>query len=118
MGSKPNQARDVVTPGDIVYLTQGEDDLWKLVQIPQIEGALISMNPSEGAILALTGGFDFYLSKFNRITQAQRQPGSNIKPFIYSAALEKKYTPASLVSGAPIVVDDSGQDSVWRPGEL
>ena len=90
-------------------------DTWRLSQLPEVSGGLVSLRPRDGAILALTGGFDFYLSKFNRITQAERQPGSNIKPFIYSAALVHGFTPATLVSGAPIVVEDVSQDTVWRP---
>ena len=89
-------------------------DTLRLAQVPKVQGALISLNPSDGSIMALIGGFDFAKSKFNRATQALRQPGSNIKPFIYSAALEKGFTPATLVSGAPVVIEDNvGGD--WRP---
>lgn len=114
-GSSPKQASDVVAPGDIVYVTLDDEQNWRLTQLPEISGGLVSLNPNDGAILSLTGGFDFYLSKFNRIIQAQRQPGSNIKPFIYSAALENDFTPASLVSGGPIVINDVSQESIWRP---
>jgi len=113
-GPRPEHAGDVVTAGDIVYL-DNTDKGWRLAQIPAIAGALVSMRPDDGAILALTGGFDFYLSKFNRVTQAERQPGSNIKPFIYSAALDNGFTPATLVSGAPVVVADKSQETIWRP---
>lgn len=121
IGGKPKRASDVVSRGDIVYVQQFETDIegekkqiWRLTQIPEIAGALVSLDPNTGAILALSGGFDYYLSKYNRAVQAERQPGSNLKPFIYSAALEAGFTPATLVSGAPIVVEDSIQ-GVWRP---
>lgn len=114
-GPEPKLADDVAAPGDIVYLQRIDDGGWRLGQLPKVAGALISLDPSNGAILAVAGGFDFYLSKFNRALQAQRQPGSNLKPFIYSAALQHGFTAASLVSGAPIVVADDGQDDVWRP---
>lgn len=104
----------ILHPGDVVYLSRGKRDTLRLAQVPQVQGALISLNPSDGSIMALVGGFDFAKSKFNRATQALRQPGSNIKPFIYSAALEKGFTPATLVSGAPVVIEDNvGGD--WRP---
>jgi len=113
-GPSPNSAQDLLAPGDIVYLLN-TDSGWTLAQVPLIAGALVSLRPTDGAILALTGGFDFYQSKFNRVIQAERQPGSNIKPFIYSAALEHGFTPATLVSGGPIVVADKTQETVWRP---
>ena len=104
----------ILHPGDVVYLSRSAHDTLRLAQVSQVQGALISLNPSDGSIMALVGGFDFAKSKFNRATQALRQPGSNIKPFIYSAALEKGFTPATLVSGAPVVIEDNvGGD--WRP---
>ncbi|MDH3376404.1 MAG: penicillin-binding protein 1A [Gammaproteobacteria bacterium] len=114
-GPEPNRAADIVQPGDIIYVQRGDEGTWRLAQIPEISGALVSLDPDTGAIVALAGGFDYYLSKFNRATQAQRQPGSNIKPFIYSAALEKGFTAGSLVSGAPIVVEDAALEDMWRP---
>ncbi len=113
-GPEPASANDVVSRGDVVYVYNAGDDGWRLGQMPEISGAIVSLDSRTGAILALTGGFDYYLSKFNRATQAERQPGSNIKPFIYSAALDNGFTPASLVSGAPIVVEDD-LEGVWRP---
>jgi penicillin-binding protein 1A len=113
-GPEPVAASDVVSPGDIVYLAPDEELGWRLSQMPEVSGALVSLDSRTGAILALTGGFDYYLSKFNRVTQAERQPGSNIKPFIYSAALDNGFTPGSLVSGAPIVVEDE-LEGIWRP---
>jgi len=112
----PRNAGEVMQTGDVVYLARESDgDKWMLAQVPEIAGALVSLRPGDGAILALTGGFDFNHSKFNRAVQAERQPGSNIKPFIYSAALEKGFTAASRVSGAPIVVKDVSLEDIWRP---
>lgn len=114
-GPAPQNAGDVVRVGDVVYVQLSTPGQALLAQVPRVSGALVSMRPSDGAILALAGGFDFYQSKFNRATQAQRQPGSSIKPFIYAAALDKGFTPASLVSGAPIVVHDASLEGEWRP---
>ena len=114
-GAQPKSVTEILAAGDVVYVEQIPEGGWRLSQLPEVSGGLVSLRPRDGAILALTGGFDFYLSKFNRIMQAERQPGSNIKPFIYSAALNHGFTPATLVSGAPIVVEDSSQDTVWRP---
>ncbi len=115
LGPQPDAAGDVVAPGDVIYVQPIAENGWRLAQIPEAAGALVSLRPADGAILALTGGFDYYLTKFNRATQAKRQPGSNLKPFIYSAALEKGFTPATLVSGAPIVVEDTSTEAIWRP---
>ncbi len=132
LGAAPKKAADVVTRGDIVYLEYVEPDIkegenkkeeppavekgyWRLAQIPSIAGALVALRPSDGAIIALAGGYDFEQSKFNRATQAERQPGSNLKPFIYSAALERGFTAATPVSGAPIVINDPGLEELWRP---
>jgi penicillin-binding protein 1A len=84
---------------------------WQFTQIPKVAGALISMDPSNGAVNALSGGFNYYLSKFNRVIQAERQPGSSFKPFIYTAALAKGFTPNSMVNDAPIHIPGSR----WRP---
>ena len=88
---------------------------YKLSQLPNVSGALISIEPGTGKILSLAGGYDFFLNKYNRAIQSIRQPGSNIKPFIYSASLDKGFTPASLISGAPIVMTDPAHGTVWRP---
>jgi penicillin-binding protein 1A len=123
LGNAPKNAADVVRQGDIIYLEAveapqqlPETGPWRLAQIPEAAGALVALRPADGAVLALTGGFDFYQSSFNRVTQAERQPGSSIKPFIFSAALDKGFTVASTVSGAPIVMDggDSPEEE-WRP---
>ncbi|MFV2032479.1 MAG: penicillin-binding protein 1A [Gammaproteobacteria bacterium] len=114
MGPEPATAAEVVSTGDIIYVSRVGDSGWRLNQMPAVSGALVSLDPNTGAILALTGGFDYYLSKFNRATQALRQPGSNIKPFIYSAALANGFTPSSLVSAGPIVIEDD-LEGIWRP---
>lgn len=113
-GSKPEKVADVLSPGDVIWLEQ-RDSQWLLANIPRIEGALVSIDPSHGGILAMVGGFDYFKNKFNRATQARRQPGSNFKPFIYSAALEKGYTAASIINDAPVVFDDDSLEATWRP---
>jgi penicillin-binding protein 1A len=101
--------------GEIIRVRQLPNHTWALTQVPEVEGAFVSLNPANGAILALTGGFDFYRNKYNRATQSKRQPGSGFKPIIYTTALEQGYTPASLINDAPIVVDIPGQENEWRP---
>jgi len=113
-GTPPISATDIFHTGDVIYLLRTEEG-YQLRQIPDVSGALVSLNPKDGALLALVGGFDFYKSKFNRATQAQRQPGSNLKPFIYSAALENGFTTASIVNDAPVVFEDANLESDWRP---
>jgi len=115
LGPAPKKAADVVAVGDIVRVSRSDEAGWELAQIPAVEGALVSLRPDDGAILALVGGFDFSRSKFNRAIQAKRQPGSSFKPIIYSAALEKGFTPASIINDAPVVFDDAELESTWRP---
>ena len=114
IGPEPATAAKVARRGDIIYASRAGDNGWRLNQMPQVSGALVSLDANSGAILALTGGFDYYLSKFNRAIQALRQPGSNIKPFIYSAALDNGFTAGSLVSAGPVVVEDD-LEGIWRP---
>lgn len=114
VGPVPKKAADVLAPGDLVRLARSEED-WRLAQVPQVQGALVAMDPEDGAILALAGGFDFGRSKFNRGTQARRQPGSSFKPFIYAAALARGFTAASLVNDAPVVFNDPTLHKNWRP---
>ena len=114
-GPPPRSATDILAPGDVIRVTPMEGG-WRLAQLPDAEGALVSINPMDGAVTALAGGFDFRRSHFNRVTQAMRQPGSAFKPFIYSAALDRGYTPASLINDAPVVFDDPALESTWRPG--
>jgi penicillin-binding protein 1A len=115
MGKSPKQASDILAVGDVIRVQQQDAGGWKLTQIPKIEGALVSLRPDDGAIVALVGGFDFKQSKFNRVTQAKRQPGSSFKPVVYSAALEKGFTPATMINDAPVVFDDPNLESTWRP---
>jgi penicillin-binding protein 1A len=114
-GPEPQSAGDILKPGDIVRIVENDKGEWILSQLPEVEGALVSMDPENGATLALVGGFDFYRSKFNRVTQAKRQPGSSFKPFVYSAALKAGYTAASIINDAPVVFDDPGIEDIWRP---
>ncbi|MGD8407620.1 MAG: penicillin-binding protein 1A [Thiohalophilus sp.] len=115
MGPELKTAADVLQRGDIIYVTPASDSCSWLAQVPQVSGALVSLNPDTGAIEALSGGFDYFSSKFNRVTQAQRQPGSNFKPFIYSAAIDKGFTAASIINDAPVVFDAPGLEDTWRP---
>ncbi len=115
VGKKPQKASTVVSPGDVVYIQKNEKNEWELSQVPQVEAALVALNPSNGSIEALVGGFNFQRSKFNRATQADRQPGSSFKPFIYAGALAKGYTLATIINDAPIAMDDPSQEGLWRP---
>ncbi len=113
---KPTKAEHLISLDQQIYIEPTEEN-WRLAQVPEIAGAMITLDPKSGAIKALTGGFDFNLSKFNRAVQAKRQAGSNIKPFIYSAALERGYRPSSKVSAEPLAIkDDSLDEGVWLPG--
>jgi penicillin-binding protein 1A len=116
-GPEPKTVSSVVTPGDVVVVWEsaGDDGGWRLGQIPDVQGAFVALDPMDGAIAALSGGFDFQASKFNRVTQARRQPGSSFKPFIYSAALDNGYTTASVVNDAPVVFEDANLEDTWRP---
>ncbi|MGH8455820.1 MAG: penicillin-binding protein 1A [Stenotrophobium sp.] len=100
--------------GDIVRIKR-EGDHWKLSQMPEVQGAFVALDPRDGAVQALIGGYDFFEGKFNRVTQARRQVGSGFKPFFYAAALAKGYTPASVFLDAPVVFDDPRLESDWRP---
>lgn len=110
-------AAQLLAPGDIVRLayTGDEKSPWLLAQIPAVQGALVALDPFNGAIKALIGGFEFNLSKYNRAVQARRQPGSSFKPFLYSAALANGFTPASIINDAPVVFDAPGLSNDWRP---
>ena len=113
-GSAPKQASDLLKPGDVIEVQQ-TNARWQMSQTPQTEGAIISMRPNDGAILAMVGGYDFKQSKFNRAIQAERQPGSCFKPFIYSAALAQGNTLATIINDAPVVIKDTGENQLWRP---
>ena len=132
-GPAPERATEILAPGDLVRIQLWQDEApkekkkgkkqeaepappyWRLAQVPDVSGALVSLDPKNGAILALVGGYDFYSSKFNRVTQAKRQPGSGFKAIIYSAALEAGFTAASVINDAPVVVEDDGSGDSWRP---
>jgi len=115
LGPVRESVSDILNQGDIIYVRKDAKNTWQLAQIPQVEGAITSLKSEDGSIDALVGGFDYYHSKFNRVTQANRQPGSSFKPFIYSAALNKGFTAASIINDAPVVFDDPGLESAWRP---
>jgi len=117
-GPTPKKPQDVMQPGNIIRVKTvqlKEQPVWRLAQLPRAAGALIALDPNDGAIRALVGGYDFYASKFNRVIQAKRQPGSGFKAFIYSAALENGFTPASLINDAPVVFEDPSLEGDWRP---
>ncbi|CZH77544.1 penicillin-binding protein 1A [Legionella pneumophila] len=114
VGKSPTKAQQVVAAGDIIYVHPTEKS-WQLAQIPEAESAMVAMNPKNGAIEVLVGGFNFSKSKFNRATKSSRQPGSSFKPFVYAAALNNGYNLATLINDAPIVVDDPSQPNLWRP---
>lgn len=113
-GATPRKVTDAVQAGQQIWVRQ-VDNAWWLAQVPDVNSALVSINPHNGAVLALVGGFDFNQSKFNRATQALRQVGSNIKPFLYTAAMDKGLTLASILNDAPISRWDVGAGSDWRP---
>ena len=113
-GPTPRKVTDVVLAGQQIWVRMVNEGWW-LAQVPDVNSALVSINPHDGAVLALVGGFDFNQSKFNRATQALRQVGSNIKPFLYTAAMDKGLTLASILNDVPISRWDAGAGSDWRP---
>jgi penicillin-binding protein 1A len=113
-GPEPESPADVLARGEVVLLRQ-DGDAWSLGQAPEAQGAVVALDPHDGAVVALSGGLDFELSKFNRATQARRQPGSAFKPFIYSAGLERGLSAATIILDAPVVYDDPGLEDTWRP---
>ncbi len=115
MGPSPKSAAEILVVGDIVRVQPLPEGKWRLAQVPAVQGAFVALNPNNGAISALVGGLDFYQSSFNRAIQADRQPGSSFKPFVYSAALEKGFTPATMVNDAPVVVGGGSLGEDWRP---
>jgi len=122
LGKRPKAVTDTLSPGDVVYVApkfDKKDNLvegqWRLMQIPAVDGALVAMDPHTGRVLALVGGFSFTESEFNRAVQARRQPGSSFKPFVYAAALDNGYSPASVVLDAPLAIEQGPGLEVWRP---
>ena len=114
LGPQPKSPSEVVKPGDVIRVRMVEEQAM-FSQVPEAQGALVSLDPLDGSIEALTGGFSFGQSNYNRAIQAKRQPGSSFKPFVYSAALDAGFTPATLVNDSPIVFVEEGLDRVWRP---
>ncbi len=131
-GPAPETPADVLAAGDVIYVLHDPEFFpeaesgtgessdaanagWRLAQIPEVQGSLVSLDPRDGAVVALVGGYDFFYSKYNRAVQARRQPGSSFKPFIYSAALANGFTPATIVNDAPVVFADDELEDVWRP---
>ena len=114
-GGNPRKAGDVLARGDVVYVVADRAGNALLAQVPEAQSALVALDPDDGAVVSLVGGFDYYSNQFNRVTQARRQPGSGFKPFLYSAALENGMTPASIILDTPIVMDDTGVEGGWRP---
>jgi penicillin-binding protein 1A len=115
MGPSPKSAAEILAVGDIVRVQPLPEGKWRLAQVPAVQGAFVALNPDNGAVSALAGGLDFYQSSFNRAIQADRQPGSSFKPFVYSAALEKGFTPATMVNDAPVVIEGASLGEDWRP---
>ena len=114
-GEPPETIADVLTPGQIIHVMPTTLGTWALAQMPEAQAAVVSVDPVDGAITSLSGGFDFRRSKFNRAVQAARQPGSAFKPFIYSAALEYGNTAATIIDDSPVVIQSSELEAVWRP---
>lgn len=115
VGPPLQRAGDVLAVGDIIYIAQEVSGNWRMVQVPEAQGAFVALDPQDGAISALIGGFDYFASNYNRAVQARRQPGSSFKPFLYSAALDQGFTPASVVNDAPLVIEDAALEGSWRP---
>lgn len=116
VGRRPRSADEIVAVGDVVRVKQNEQGVWQLSQVPKVTGALVAIRPDTGAITAMVGGYSFFGNQFNRAEQAKRQPGSGIKPFIYSAALHTgEITPATIFNDAPLVFPDEGLETFYRP---
>ena len=112
--ARPSETAELLAVGDLIRVSK-DGDTYKLAQVPRVQGALVSLNPNDGSIKALVGGMGFVLSKFNRATQAKRQPGSNFKAFLYAAAIENGIHPATLINDAPVVVGNLTDEDLWRP---
>ena len=115
MGPMPKSADQIVARGDVVYVVADNAGHAQLGQVPEAQSALVALDPDDGSIAALVGGFDYFTNKYNRVTQAKRLPGSGFKPFLYSAAMENGFTPASTLLDAPFVLEGQGIESSWRP---
>jgi penicillin-binding protein 1A len=110
---------DIVAPGDVIYVAPKDprklDGVWSLMQIPEVAGGLVAMDPHTGRVLAVAGGFSFAMSQFDRVIQAKRQPGSSFKPFVYAAALDNGYKPTSIILDAPIEIEQGPGQDIWKP---
>jgi penicillin-binding protein 1A len=115
LGAPPKTASDVVAKGDVVYVVANSNGVAQLGQVPEAQSALVSLDPEDGGVSALVGGFDYFTNKYNRVIQARRLPGSGFKPFLYSAALDNGFTPASVLLDAPVVMEGDGIEASWRP---
>lgn len=116
LATDPQLGNKRIRKGSLIRVQKNNQNQWKITQLPEVEAALISIDANDGKIRALVGGFDFYLNQFNHVTQAWRQPGSSFKPFIYSASLEKGFTPATIINDAPIYFDAAQTGSkAWEP---
>ena len=114
-GATYTSAHQFLTVGDVVRVTKDVQGIWQISQVPAAQSALVSLDPTNGAIRALIGGFDFKQSHYNRATQGARLPGSSFKPVLYTAALEHGFTPASIINDAPIVIENTSTGIPWRP---
>ncbi len=114
-GAPIADASEAFKRGDLIRVIRRADNSPTLAQLPEVQAALVALDPRDGAIRTLVGGFDFRHSRFNRVTQALRQPGSSFKPFIYATALSSGFTPASLINDAPVVFNDKNLEDLWRP---
>lgn len=114
VGPRPTVASEIVAVGDVIRVRL-VDGTWNLVQLPEVQGAIVAVDPRTGRITAMVGGYDFDISEYNHATQAQRQPGSGFKPFVYTAALAHGVTPASIFLDGPLVYDDEGLEEAYRP---
>ncbi len=115
----PKAVTDILAAGDVIYIAPKDprklDGVWSLMQIPEIGGGLVAMDPHTGRVLAVAGGFSFAMSQFDRVIQAKRQPGSSFKPFVYAAALDNGYKPTSIILDAPIEIDQGPGQDIWKP---
>ncbi len=114
VGASPKTASDIVSVGDLVRI-EIVDGAWELSQIPEIQGSIVAVNPRTGAVTAMVGGFSFAINQYNHATQAQRQPGSGFKPFVYTAALANGVTPATIFLDAPLIYNDEALETAYRP---
>ena len=115
----PKSVSNVVSVGDVIYVAPEDstklDGVWTLMQIPEVSGGLVAMDPHTGRVLAIAGGFSFDMSQFDRAVQAKRQPGSSFKPIVYAAALDNGYKPTSIILDAPIEIEQGPGKEIWRP---